>query len=216
MKGRYRIELYNATVHYCLLAERNITILQGNSATGKTELIRLLTEYNERKESSGITLICDKTCSVLTSDDWQYRMAGMRDRIIFIDEGNSFVRSKEFAEALRGSDNYFVIISRDDLYELPYSIHEIYGLRETSGEKYRNAQHVYNEMYQLYTADSWNDVTADRVITEGSGSGFQFFQTAFPGMTLSSDGKGNILRKLREAAARGENTQNAAAKFENL
>lgn len=152
MKGRYEIELYNAVVHYFLAVERNITILQGDSASGKTELIRLLTEYSRSGKSSGITLLCDKVCSVLTADDWTLRLGGMRDRIIFIDEENSFVRTKEFAQAVDGSDNYFVLICRDSLHELPYSILEIYGLRESSPSKYKQAEHVYNEMYQLYSA----------------------------------------------------------------
>ncbi len=198
MKGQYQIELYNASVHYFLTVERNITILEGNSATGKTELIRLLTEYNQRRESSGITLICEKQCSVLTEEDWQYRLNGMSDRIIFIDEGNSFIRTKEFAKALDGNDNYFVIISRESLFELPYSIQEIYGLREASSSKYKKAERVYNEMYQLYTSFSDKVITAEKLITEDSGSGFQFFNGIYSGLVTPAHGKGNILKLLRE------------------
>ena len=36
MIGKYDIELYNNKVHYFLTVKRNITMLQGNSATGKT------------------------------------------------------------------------------------------------------------------------------------------------------------------------------------
>lgn len=42
MVGKYEIEVYNNKVHYFLTIKRNITILQGNSATEKTELIRLV------------------------------------------------------------------------------------------------------------------------------------------------------------------------------
>ena len=44
MVGKYEIEVYNNKVHYFLTIKRNITILQGDSATGKTELIRLIQE----------------------------------------------------------------------------------------------------------------------------------------------------------------------------
>ena len=151
MTGKYDIELYNATVHYFLTVKRNITVLQGNSASGKSELVRLLTDFGRSGESSGITLICEKPCTVLTAEDWELRLAHMSGRIIFIDEGSSFVKTEEFARAIMGSDNYFVIINRDSLYELPYSIHEIYGLREADHSRYKNAEQVYNEMYQLYT-----------------------------------------------------------------
>ena len=44
MVGKYEIEVYNNKVHYFLTIKRNITILQGDSETGKTELIRLIQE----------------------------------------------------------------------------------------------------------------------------------------------------------------------------
>lgn len=59
------------------------------------------------------------------------RLSGYHDRIIFIDEGNPFVRSKRFADYVKQSDNYFIINYRDSLHELPYSIEEIYGLHES-------------------------------------------------------------------------------------
>lgn len=204
MKGKYRIELYNSIVHYFLTVERNITILQGSSATGKSELVRLLTEYNQSRESSGITLICDKKCSVLTSDDWESRLKSMKDRIIFIDEGNSFVQTKEFARAIDGSDNYFVIIYRDSLYELPYSIREVYGLRELSASKYKKAEQIYNEMFQLYPSFSGVDISVSRILTEDSESGFQFFNTAYPKQVFSANGKGNILSNLRKLSQNGD------------
>ena len=83
------------------------------------------------------------------------RLAGYHDRIIFIDERNAFLRSKRFAASVKGADNYFVIIYRDSLYELPYSIEEISGLRETrDSQKYRNPRRVYNEQYYLYTGEA--------------------------------------------------------------
>ena len=150
MRGKYEIEIYNNKVHYHLTVKRNITIFQGDSASGKSEMIRLLSAYNSRRESSGVTLICKKICTVLTDEDWEMRLSGY---IIFIDEGNAFLRSKKFAAYVKQSDNYFVIIYRDSLYELHYSIEEIYGLRESrNSQKYRNPKRVYNEQFRLYTA----------------------------------------------------------------
>lgn len=39
----------------------------------------------------------------------------MKERIIFIDEGNAFVRLTEFAKCVQQSDNYFVIVAREGL-----------------------------------------------------------------------------------------------------
>lgn len=129
MLGKYEIEIYNNRVHYFLTVKRNITILKGDSATGKTELIRLISEYEANGASSGITLNCKEKCRLLTAVDWELRLKAMTKSIIFIDETAAFVHTKRFAELVKGSDNYFLIVSRDDLSQLPYSIDEIYGLR---------------------------------------------------------------------------------------
>ena len=128
MVGKYEIEVYNNKVHYFLTIKRNITILQGDSATGKTELIRLIQEHETNGTSSGITLICDVKCTVLTAVDWELRLSSMNSQIVFIDETAGFLRSQRFAELVKGSDNYFVIVSRDALSQLPYSVDEIYDL----------------------------------------------------------------------------------------
>ena len=150
MVGKYEIEVYNNKVHYFLTVRRNITILQGNSATGKTELIRLIQEHETNGTSSGITLICDVKCTVLTAVDWELRLSSMSGQIVFIDETASFLCSQRFAELVKGSDNYFVIVSRDALSQLPYSVDEIYGLRNVSdSQKYKTYKRIYNEMYRI-------------------------------------------------------------------
>lgn len=108
MTGKYNIEVYNNRVHYFLTVKRNITILQGNSATGKTELLRLISDHETNGVSSGITLLCDKRCTVLTPVDWELRLSGLESSIVFIDETAGFIKSKRFAELVKGSDNYLL------------------------------------------------------------------------------------------------------------
>ena len=42
MKGKYKVIVQNNRLHYELEIRRNITIIQGNSATGKTTLVNML------------------------------------------------------------------------------------------------------------------------------------------------------------------------------
>lgn len=191
MTGKYDIEIYNNKAHYFLSVKRNITILQGNSATGKTELIRLVQEHEENGVSSGITLICKAKCTVLTMIDWERRMESLEGCIIFIDETAAFLKTQRFAELVKGSDNYFVIATRDDLSMLPYSIEEIYGLRNDK-QKYIKYHKVYNEMFRLYNFDIVRQIEPEIVITEDSNSGNEFFNIIFPGKCMSANGKGNI------------------------
>ena len=199
MVGKFDIEIYNNKVHYFLTVKRNITILQGNSATGKTELIRLIGEHEANGASSGITLKCDTKCTVLTAVDWELRLSAMHKYIVFIDETAAFVKSKRFAEMVRGSDNYFVIVTRDDLSQLPYSVDEIYGLRNVSdNQKYKIYHRIYNEMYKLYHFDYGKPFIPELVITEDSNSGFEFFDTLYQGKCVSANGKSNVYDSIRK------------------
>lgn len=200
MLGKYEIEVYNNRVHYFLTIKRNITILKGNSATGKTELIRLVGEYETNGASSGITLSCDVKCRVLTAVDWELRLNAMKKSIIFIDETAAFIHTKRFAELVKGSDNYFVIVSRDDLSQLPYSIDEIYGLRDaTDTQKYKTYRRIYNEMYKIYNLETNRSFAPELVITEDSNSGFEFFSILYSGKCASAHGKSNVCERIRES-----------------
>ena len=194
MTGKYEIEIYNNRVHYFLQIKRNITLLQGNSATGKTELIRLISDFEANGKSSGITVRCDVPCTVLTPVDWEQRLGNLKGKIIFIDETAGFLRTQRFAERVRGSDNYFVIITRDDLPQMPYSVEEIYGLRNDRS-KYKPFRKVYNEMYRLYHFTQ--EFAPDIVITEDSNAGFQCFELIYGGICKSAGGKSRIYDLIR-------------------
>ena len=201
MKGKYDIVLYNNKVHYHLVIKRNITILRGDSATGKSELIRLLSLQNANPNSSGVTLICERECTVLNEGNWKLFIESYKNRIFFIDEGNPFLRTKEFAEAMKGSDNYFVIISRENFPQFPYSIEEIYGLREgEAAGKYRQTRRIYNEMFQLYGDFQNPQAFPELLITEDSNSGNEFFELLHLGKCMSARGKSNIKGLLLEHA----------------
>ena len=91
MTGKYDIEIYNKRVHYHLTVKRNITVIQGDSATGKTELLRMISDYENNGISSGITQICEKRCVVIENASWKERLATLQQCIIFIDEGAPFL-----------------------------------------------------------------------------------------------------------------------------
>ncbi|MBQ7583931.1 MAG: Fis family transcriptional regulator [Lachnospiraceae bacterium] len=150
MKGKHHIIIETDHLKYEFDIKRNITVIQGDSATGKTTLIGLLQEYGIRREASGIRLQSDVPCEVYagSSELWQTVLSTLFGRIVFIDEGYPFIYSKAFAEFIDHSDNYFVLITRKPMRNLPYSINEIYGIR-TSG-KYHFPDKVHQEFYPIY------------------------------------------------------------------
>lgn len=153
MKGKYHIVVQNNKPRYELDIKRNITIIRGDSATGKTTLIGLLESAASLGDSSGIEVICERPVRTLGGNDWNILLPNLHGQILFLDEENRFVKTKEFAAAVKESDNYFVIITREDLPNLPYSVDEIYGIH-TSG-KYHDMKRTYNEMYRIYGTEEF-------------------------------------------------------------
>ena len=193
MVGKYDIEIYNNKVHYFLTIRRNLTILQGFSATGKTELIRLIDQYDSFGAASGITVKSDVSCHVIQNGNWELMIKEYSGCILFFDENATFTKSQRFAEIVKGSDNYFVIVTRDDLHELPYSVEEIYGLRDVSDtQKYKTFHKVYNEMFRLYNLDMTENNEFEMVITEDSNSGYDFYKHLFGDRCISAAGKSNV------------------------
>lgn len=200
MKGSYRVIVSNASVRYDFIIKRNITIIKGDSATGKTTLVDMISEFYETGEASGVELRCEKPCRTLEGRDWKTLLSTIHESIIFIDEGNLFLPSVEFAEAVRDSDNYYVIVTREGLPNLPYSAEEIYGIRYSG--KYAGLKQVYNEFYHFYgQPDNREPIHPARVLVEDSNSGFEFFEGLSAGKNInvvSAEGKSNIFTEAQK------------------
>ncbi len=193
MKGKYKIIVKNNRLHYEFEIRRNITIIKGDSATGKTTLVNMIRQYANLGNSSGIDIVCDVPCRTLEGIDWKIILQNISGSILFIDEENAFIRTEQFAAAVRESDNYFVIITRENLYNLPYSVEEIYGLY--SSGKYQNTKRVYQQMYRIYSEKKALPNSIKNIIVEDSNSGYEFFRAISEERQMaceSANGKSNL------------------------
>lgn len=155
MKGAHRVIVETKKIKYDFVVKRNITILTGDSGSGKTVLIDYIRDYRRYGADSGVFVSCDCDCRTLDNEDWERQLEEITGSIVFIDEGNRFLPTQRFAELVQQSDNYFVIATREKLPMLPYSIKEIYGFRESG--KFRHTKQKYNEIYHLYGEISNSD-----------------------------------------------------------
>lgn len=149
MKGKYKVIVRNNKLHYEFEIKRNITIIQGDSSTGKTTLINMLRQAENLGESSGVDVLSNVPCRILEGVSWKLILQNTVGTIFFIDEENAFINTEEFAAEVRGSDNYFVLITRENLYNLTYSVEEIYGLYASG--RYQNTKKIYQQMYRIYS-----------------------------------------------------------------
>ena len=144
-------------------------------------------------------MICDVPCRVLEGANWKLLLENISGSILFTDEENAFINTEEFAASVRDSDNYFVLITRENLYNLPYSVEEIYGLN--SSGRYQNTKKVYQQMYRIYANVQNVPVKPERIIVEDSNAGYDFFHAVANESGVSCEsagGKSNIFAMLEE------------------
>ena len=199
MKGEHQIIVQNRRMRYDFSVKRNITIICGNSATGKTTLVDMIREYFTNGEESGVEVSCDKECAVVEGRTWKSQLAEIRDAIVFIDEGNEFVFENEFSHVIQRTDNYYVLITRESIPSLPYSVDEIYGIRNSG--KYGTLRKTYNEFYPLYSTENNNINKKKRcLVVEDSNAGYEFFEGICEQLgyreCISAKGKSNVFDML--------------------
>ena len=203
MKGKYKVIVRNNKLHYEFEIKRNITIIQGDSATGKTTLINMLRQAENLGESSGVDVLSNVPCRILEGVSWKLILQNTAGTIFFIDEENAFINTEELAAEVRGSDNYFVLITRENLYNLPYSVEEIYGLYASG--RYQNTKKIYQQMYRIYSDIQELPIKPELFIVEDSNSGYEFFKAVSDERNLeceSAGGKSNIFSKIKNVKNR--------------
>lgn len=178
MKGIHKIRISNKYASFTLELHRNITIIRGNSGTGKTTLFNMVSEYARLGVASGINLSCDKKCIALTDSDWKNQLRNAKDSIVFIDEGDQHINSVAFAEEIKKSDNYYVLFIRENLHALPYSVDEIYEIK-TSG-KYHTMKKMYKpKKGSVYAGTAKGKKSFRKLLIEDAKSGFQFYENYY-------------------------------------
>lgn len=144
MKGSYKVKVSRKRgTTFEFTVRRNITIVRGDSGTGKTTLYDMVADYTRLGDRSGVTVQCERPCVALTDIDWRNQLAGIAGSIVFIDEGMEDLPTEDFARAVRDSDNYYVIFTRSELPRLPYGVNEVYRIKASG--KFHDLVPIYKE-----------------------------------------------------------------------
>ena len=125
MKGKISISIQNRHIAFKFELERNVTVLTGDSGTGKTKLINMVRMYSTEGKASGITLKCDYQCIVLEGRNWEKILQNTEKSIVFVEESTHFLKDKSFAREIKNTDNYYVLVTREPLPQIPYSIESV-------------------------------------------------------------------------------------------
>ena len=62
MKGKHKVIVSTKRLKYEFELRRNLTIIQGDSATGKTTLVDMIRDFVNNPTGTPVEVICDKKC----------------------------------------------------------------------------------------------------------------------------------------------------------
>lgn len=180
---------------------RRLTIIHGDSSTGKSSLVRMLLI-----KSPVVKVKCDLDVVIANETNWQVTLSSCKNSLIFFDD-LSCVETLEFASLcskhLVENNLYAVLINRA---ELPWFNTE---LMNASGEHRKALSISMNEIYNLVNDgmyEHWleHDMLesniepedVDLILIEDSSTGYKFFSSYFDSVEHSSAGKSSIVEDL--------------------
>lgn len=196
MVGSHQVIIENIYIKYEFTLKRKITVIKGDSGTGKTTLVNMINQWYG-SESSGVKVQCDKMCRVLAGRDWKQQLSIITDSIVFIDEQSRFIKSDDFAREIEHTDNYYVLITREKLSNLAFSVAEVYRIA-TAG-KYAGLKDNYteNRFEQIYGSEPYSTFFVQNVVVEDTNSGYQFWKKYVGEKCLSAAGKSNVIKLMK-------------------
>lgn len=188
-------DLYEKLI-FDLEIENRVTIIRGESATGKSTLLR----YIQESENMRINIESPKKLLVTNKESLKNVLAMSKtgelsnDYIYFLDEDDG-VDSPEIGSIINNSKNMFVIITRDtSLPNINYGIDQIYEFKKSG--KYNILKRKYST--NLNTNHQINLLKLDKIIVEDGGSAFEFYKTLSRFKVNSSFGNSNIQKSLKD------------------
>jgi len=199
LNGSYNITIKSAKINYEFTIKRKLTIISGDSGSGKTTLWRLIERSNRQ---AGVKVTSNASCIALYPGSWIQQLNNISNSIFFIDE-STLVDSQDFADIVKTSNNYFVIISREELKKLSYSLDEVYEIYQTGQT---------NRLTPLYRpvidATIRQNFTPTKLITEDSKAGYKFFLHLCQNnreSCITAKGNSNVVTKIQSELVKTPN-----------
>lgn len=194
MNGIVQISVRTRRVAYELELRHNITVIQGDSGSGKSVLCDLISRKSNR-QGSVITLAVTKNyaCRHLTNEMCEDgALTRIKNSIVFLDEDCDFIYSNDFAQQILGSSNYFVLITRHikRLSKLSIHVNALCKLVYLNGINHLEIEYHLAEDKTYLCGDIF---APDELITEDSNSGYKFFKLIAGDKCKSAKGRSKFV-----------------------
>lgn len=186
--NNHTLEIKGKRINYLLEIQDRITIIRGDSATGKTTMAKIISQQL-RGINNGFTINTDFNLKEVVIDNIEYPDLD-HNNLYLLDEG-SLETSNEFANFVNKSRSHFIIISRDRMPNIIYSFESIYEFYNDNGVT--KLKRRYRELNDRYI----NKSKLNKLITEDSNSGYQFYNK-FKNINVISSKSNSKLSKMIE------------------
>ena len=184
-----KIKINSKLINYNLEFEDSLNVIRGHSATGKSLLVRLI----DNKKNSNITVNSNYKLFHLTSEILEGGYVLNTDTVYIMDEEDG-IEDKIVVEAINKNKYKFILITRNaKLSNISYSINQINEIYKSG--KYNLNRKVYREALNKDRSINYDKI--DSIVTEDSGSGYEYYQTYDIFNVFSSRGNSNINKCLK-------------------
>lgn len=199
MNGIVQISVHTRRVAYELELRHNITVIQGDSGSGKSVLCDLISRKSNR-QGSAITLAVTNNyaCRHLTNEMCEDgALTRIKNSIVFLDEDCDFIYSNDFAQQILGLSNYFVLITRHikRLSKLSIHVNALCRLVYLDGVNYLQTEHHLAGDKTYLCGDVF---TPDEIVTEDSNSGYKFFKLVAGDRCKTAKGRSKFVSQASE------------------
>lgn len=186
---RIEIKVNSNLMNYRLFFDNRVNILRGDSATGKSFLLRLL----DNKRNSKIDIQSTYKLFHINVDMILNGLPLNDDTVYVLDEGDG-IENSEIVNLINKSRFKFLLITREsDLENVNYGIHQIYNLHQSGKYNISKPSYDYDLNNRLLNTDKIVEI-----VTEDSKSRFEFYSNYNNFSVVSSFGNSNINKYIKD------------------
>lgn len=120
-----KLEVADRRISFELVLRRKVTVIRGNSATGKTVLWDMI---NRSKINPAVSIHCTRPVYALHDlVSCQSDLDALSGSVLIVDEDSPLYLNREFMNSVLDYNIWIVFITRDDRHlSIPFSMNEIY------------------------------------------------------------------------------------------
>lgn len=141
------VEVWNKNIKFKIDMDRQVTVVSDDGLAGEVHFVRMVEMfYSGGKKGIGLRT---NFSNIRIYSGWNIRhilddAKEAEDALIIVDKGVDFIQSFEFAEYVKSSDNYFLLVCRQSLPLIPYCL---VAVREPRGHQVKIGSRVYTEVF---------------------------------------------------------------------